>query len=54
MGKAKDVIKTATDNSRLWFDLFKKRSTAGSRTTVVRYKEHIALKIVNSGYQALF
>jgi hypothetical protein len=43
MGKTKDIIKTATDYGRMWLDLFKKRSAAGSRTTVVRYKEHIAL-----------
>ena len=54
MGKAKDIIKTTTDNGRPWFDHFKKRSAAGSRTTVMRYKEHIALKIVKRRYQALF
>ena len=54
MRKTKDIVEAATDDSHLWSDLFEKRNGAGTRTAMVRYKEHIALKIESRVNQARF
>ena len=46
MGNVKDVVCATTDNSHLRPHFFKKRNGAGTKTAVVRNKEHIAVKTV--------
>jgi len=52
MGNVKDVVCSATDNGHLRSHFFKKGGGTGTKTAVVRHKEHIAVKTAGGFGQA--